>query len=127
MVLGLTISLLGALLGPSPFRAPHRSAVCCVSSSAAGTGEELATASVAGPQRSKAERLAPAVVKAPTVATGAAARNTTHGRLLACALRLQAIDPSEPCSISAALVGAPLAAHNLTSLLLMLKRCEGRH
>jgi len=118
-MLGLVLSLLGALLGPAPFRAPQRGAAC-VSSCAAGTGEELlAAAAAASSGGSSVGRAAPV----PAAVTGAAARNTTHGRLLACALRLQVIDPSSgPGSIGLALQGAPLAAHNVTSLLLMLKR-----
>ena len=61
---------------------------------------------------SRAQRSAPA-----------AQRNTTQGRMLATALRLQVLKPHATLScIGEALGGWSLSPHNLTSLLLVLKR-----
>lgn len=105
MLSGLVVSLLG-LLGPAPLYAPRRSASRLQPGCVASPGEELGAVA--------AERRPPAVVPP---------RNTTQGRLLACASRLQVLQPSATLiSIGKALRGQPLNAHNLTSLLLLLKR-----
>lgn len=103
-----------ALLWPAPLRtplrtAPHRS--CC----AVASEDELGV--------TEADMFAGDDAGGGDGARQTVSRNTTQGRLLGCANRLQVLTPSASIDrIGEALQGHALAPHNLTSLLLMLKR-----